>query len=253
MVAKLVLGGCGVVSGLMVAWAPAVAQAQEAAEEAEYRPYQANPKRGPGIELGGRTGFGLPLGSASAGTGDDFDLYTAGQVPFWFDLGVHFAEHFSAGMYLSYGFGILSDEWSELCEGVEAASPGLDITCSSSDVRLGVQFHAHILPGSVVDPWVGVGTGWEWLSITQRASSGFQSASRTFSMSGFEMFNLQAGVDFALTRRLGLGPFVTFSNGTFNSAKLSCENTACNDESVDIENTASHQWLMFGAKFTARL
>lgn len=251
MVVKLIYGGVGIISGLLLAaLSPGVAHAQGASPE-----YQTYEKRESpiGLEIGGRTGFGLPFGKSTGAAGDDFDLVTAGQVPIWFDLGMHFSRHFSVGMYLSYGIGITPDAISNACDSAEAASAGVDVSCTSSDVRLGLQFHFHILPDELVDPWVGLGSGLEWFAMTQRASAGGQSASATFTVSGFEMFNLQAGLDFKLAEQIGLGPFVTFSNGSFGSAKISCVNTACNEQSADIANTASHQWLLFGAKFTARL
>lgn len=251
MVAKLIYGGFGIVSGLLVtALSAGVAHAQGA--EPQYQTYE---KRASaiGLEIGGRTGFGLPFGKSTDAAGDDFDRITAGQVPIWFDLGMHFSRHFSVGMYLSYGIGISSDEIGNACDAAEAASPGVDVSCTSSDVRLGLQFHVHILPDEVVDPWVGLGSGLEWFAMTQRASAGGQSASATFTLNGFEIVNLQAGVDFKLADNIGLGPFVTFSHGSFGSAKISCENADCNAQSADIANTASHQWLLFGAKFTARL
>jgi hypothetical protein len=253
MVAKFIRAGFGIVAGLLVALVPELAHAQAPAG-AQYQPYEKR-SRGPGLDIGGRTGFGLPFGKSTGAAGADFDELSGGQVPLWFDLGLHFSEHFTVGMYLSYGSGISSDELGRACDSAEAEAEavGVDLSCSSSDVRLGAQFLFHILPAQLVDPWVGVGTGWEWFSFTQRISAGGESASGTFTVSGWEMFNLQAGVDFKLADRMGLGPFVSFSNGSFGSVKTSCENTTCNEQSDDITNTASHQWLMFGAKFTARL
>jgi hypothetical protein len=249
MVAKFIPAGFGIVAGLLVALVPELAHAQAPAE-AQYQPYEKR-YRGPGLDIGGRTGFGLPFGKSTGVAGADFDELSGGQVPLWFDLGMHFSDHFTVGMYLSYGIGIPSDEFSRACD--EAELLGFDSSCSSSDVRLGAQFLFHILPANLIDPWVGVGTGWEWFSLTQRISAGGESASGTVTVSGWEMFNLQAGVDFRLADRMGLGPFVSFSNGSFGSMKTSCENATCNEQSADIANTASHQWLIFGAKFTARL
>lgn len=238
---------------LVTALTPGLAHAQGVAAEPQYQSYEKAQKHDFGLELGARTGYGLPFGKSTGAAGDDLDRITAGQVPLWFDIGMHFSQHFTVAAYLSYGIGINSDEISAACDDAAAMAAGIDVSCTNSDVRLGVQFLFHILPESLVDPWVGLGSGFEWLALTTRASAGGESASTTFAVSGFEMFNLQAGVDFKLTPRLGLGPFVTFSNGSFSSVKLSCENLNCNAQSADIANTASHQWLLFGAKFTARL
>jgi hypothetical protein len=251
MVAKFIGASFGIVAGLLVALVPELAHAQ-APPDAPYQPYEKK-NRGPGVDLGARTGFGLPFGKSSGVPGDDFDELSGGQVPLWFDLGIHFGGHFTAGMYLSYGIGISSDEFSRACDVLEDASVGVDISCTSSDVRVGAQFLFHVLPARLVDPWVGVGLGWEWFSATQRASDGTQSASATLTTNGFESFNLQTGVDFKIADHIGLGPFVSFSNATFGSVKLSCENLECTEQKQDITDTASHQWLMFGAKFTARL
>ena len=38
---------------------------------------------------------------------------------------------------------------------------------SASDVRLGVNFLYHLVPGAPFDPWAGIGVGYEWLNASQ--------------------------------------------------------------------------------------
>jgi hypothetical protein len=71
------------------------------------------------------------------------------------------------------------------------------------------------------------------------------------SAGGFEFAHFMAGLDFRLTRVVGIGPFADFAIGQYS--RTSSE-TTINGVTVksdgDIQNTALHEWLTIGAKFT---
>jgi len=97
------------------------------------------------------------------------------------------------------------------------------------------------MPGSALDPWVGLGVGYE--SFGTRQSANGQSASSSFS--GLQFVDVQAGGDFMLTPSLGVGPFVAFSVGEFTSASY---DQGATSTSSSLQSTALHEWLTIGVR-----
>ena len=187
------------------------------------------------FQLGLRLGYAVPsgkidgdstvLGESHPGTKLS-DLVT-GQVPIWLDVGYMVTPNVLLGVYGQYGFGSLKD-----CPD--------GVSCSAHDLRIGVQAQYHFTPFESVDPWLGAGFGYESLALS--ASGG----GRTFvdgSITGWEFLNLQGGVDFQVANAITIGPFLSFSLDQFTSAKS-------NGNSDDIDPTALHEWITFGAKGT---
>jgi hypothetical protein len=165
------------------------------------------------------------------------------QVPLWFDIGARIGSNFMAGAFLQYGFGILGSKFDQMCRG--------GVECSTHVIRVGPEFLYHIQPFEKVDPWVGVGLGYEWWTVT--ASGGGQSIS--FTPRGFEFLNLQAGFDFGLGRPgLGVGPFMSFSLGQYDRVSTNCSGPGtCIFAPGDVPDKSLHEWLVFGARLTAVL
>lgn len=179
-----------------------------------------------GFEVGARLGYGIAMGDAAEGL--EMGDFVSGQIPLWLDVGYRIMPALMVGGYLQYGFGILGGDVSDACD-----ATGAD--CSASVVRLGAQGQYHFMPWEAVDPWVGLGIGYEW------ASQSIGDAS--FGARGFEFLNLQGGADFAVADGLAVGPFLSFSLGQYSTSWVE-------DESSDIEETAMHQWLTFGVRGT---
>jgi hypothetical protein len=203
-----------------------------------------------GFELGGRLGYGIPLGK----TDDNSDLSDAisGMIPLQLDLGYRVSPAFSIGGYVMYGIGFVGDEISNNCDNADDV-PGVNASCSARDVRLGVQAQFHFLPKKKLDPWLGVGLGYEWLTIGEDISGGGREADFSATGKGFEFINLQGGLDFKVTPGLALGPFLSFSIGQYGSTSTSCSGNGCAGvatESGDIDDKAAHQWLLLGVKGT---
>jgi hypothetical protein len=188
-----------------------------------------------GLELGLRTGYALPLGSAIGGSGNN-DLSNAfsGVVPIWIDAGYRITPSFYVGGFFQYGVAVLSS-----AQGNGLIGCGQNgISCSGSDIQFGAEAHYHFLPGGFIDPWVGLGLGYEFANIS--ASAGTQSESSSFG--GFQFLNVQAGGDFKLLPALGIGPFVMLSLDEYGS----CSTTP--DTSCSIPNKAVHEWLTLGVR-----
>ncbi|HVP61162.1 MAG TPA: PEGA domain-containing protein [Myxococcaceae bacterium] len=181
-----------------------------------------------------RVGFGIPLGDAfgtdSTGLSTKMSDYASFTVPIWLDVGVRLGGSWFLGAYFSYGFGGSTD----------ATACGTGFQCSPSTLRFGGQVHWHPLGSAGLDPWVGLGSGYEKLSIGVSGS-----ATGTFDLSGWEFGNLQVGLDFALGSVVKIGPWVSFSIGQYGTESAS---GAKGSYSRSVPNTTIHQWLMGGIR-----
>jgi hypothetical protein len=193
----------------------------------------ASPERDPNathFEAALRVGIGVPLGSAyQNGAGSDqslseIDSYT---IPIQLDLGVRLGGSWFLGGYFSYGFAGSNTTGSCSTSG----------DCTPSTLRVGGQVHWHPLGSASLDPWIGIGSGYEKVSIS--------SSSGTASLSGWEFGNLQVGIDFALGSLFRIGPWVSFSIGQYGSASGS---TSGGGVSVDLQNKTIHEWIMGGVR-----
>jgi hypothetical protein len=175
-----------------------------------------------GFELGARIGVGLPMGDSTKGAAlsDGVGL----QLPIVVDLGYRFSPAFSAGVYGGYGFVTLASDTSDLCD-----AAGVD--CSASNARIGVQAQYHFSPEASMDPWIGAGFGLEWLTLSLDEQEN--------SFSGFEFLHLQGGLTWTIGDALELGPFLDLALGQYSTA-------SSDDQDVDIEETALHQWVFLG-------
>jgi hypothetical protein len=201
------------------------------------------------FEFGVRFAFGLPLGSATGGNGNDLSQIISNQIaPLWLDAGLRFLSNWYAGMYLSYGIASLSNS------AFQGTCQLTGVGCSSNDIRFGIDAAYHVLPDGRVDPWFGVGFGYEWLSATQtataQASTTGQPITQNSGLSGWEFFNLQAGVDFRLLNgALGIGPFAQLSFDQFSHLSTPSD-TNGGTTGQSVQNQAFHEWVLFGAKGT---
>jgi hypothetical protein len=194
------------------------------------------------FEAGIRAGVGLPLGDMT-GAGADLSDNVSVQIPLQLDVGVRLFSSLFLGGYVQYGFAIVADEYPT-CSGTGA----VEVDCSGHDVRLGIEAMYHFMPRGSLDPWIGLGFGYEWLTITNQ--SGSLEVSSTFS--GFEFMDLQFGLDIALAKHFHLGPFLSFSLAQFSDASIECSGasacTAAGGLFGEIDDTALHEWLMLGVR-----
>jgi hypothetical protein len=217
-----------VVGGIVVTGCLALLVAEASGKEA-----------GTGLELGLRTGYAHAMGKVTdQGTNPNMSNFVTGNVPLWFDLGYRVTPNVLIGGYFQYGFGFPGD----LADGCGESG----VSCSLPVVRLGAQVHYHVQPFEVVDPWFGLGFGYEWatLSATEANTSG------SLGVSGFEFVNLQAGISFGLgdAKKFALGPFVAFSLAQYSS--VSCGGILAGRCPEDVDEKALHEWLTFGVRGT---
>lgn len=243
---KYVIGGV-----IGVVWA--MSMVTEARAQALEEPPDANaeeppktragdpPKARVGFQMMIRTGYSLPMGNVSGNastpdTSDHFamsDLVT-GQVPFLFDIGGKVIPEIFLGGYTGFAFGGAAGRAADACDASNASCIGIGF-------RLGAELQYHILPSEAVNPWVGYGIGLEATGVS--ASSGDED--ETVSVSGFEFARFMAGVDFRLSRGVGVGPFVDLTMGSYSTLTQSVEGRST---SLDVAESALHEWLTLGVR-----
>jgi PEGA domain len=218
--------------------APAAAAAPASPPPAPPETEKASDRFATKFELAFRVGVSLPLGTAVSGDQSPQFLngatslvdYASFLVPIGVDVGVRIGGVVFVGGYFQYG--LLGSPNGQFCTGPPPTNTQL--SCSSSTVRVGGEILIHPLGNAPVDPWFGVGSGFEWLTLSESTNT------VNASFSGFEFFNLQLGIDFALGSVVRLGPYASFSMGSYTS--FSPQPTAGTD-------SATHEWLTFGVRF----
>ena len=207
------------------------------------------------FEFGPRLGYALPFGYVESGNNDKLRHTFKGQVPIWLDAGARIAERFFVGAYLDYNVGVLSSELSQACDTINA-SASVSASCSGQDVRFGGEFLFHLLPKGRLDPWLGVGVGYEWLAFSVTEEAGGQTATLSAGVHGFELANLQLGLDIPVAQHIALGPFLAFTLAEFRRTSTSCSGDCVIGslaESSDITQKALHEWLFLGVRGTFEL
>src|SRR5262245_36281394 len=188
---------------------------------------------GRGLSIGLGIGYGIPYGKAA----DDMGTGTAalsrvisGSVPLSLSAGFRFVPQLHIGMYGSYAPGIGADAPGSACP------PTGRTRCTGAFARVGAEIQLHMLPLALIDPWIGVGTGYEFLWVNP--------GTMQFTFQGWEMVNLQAGADVRIRKGLRIGPFINFTIGRYDYTVI--ETIEGGAVVSHFSNTALHYWLMAG-------
>ncbi len=187
------------------------------------------------VTLDLKIGYALPTGNM--GAGDSLSSVWGGAIPIGIDALYRFTPNLSAGVFFQWNPAFAA---SGFC----AREYGSAGNCSGSDMRVGIEVAYAFLPAASFNPWVSLGTGWEWTNMSGDVAGG--RAGITFS--GWEYFNLQAGVDFPLARIFAIGPYLGYSGGTYTSMTGTGTNSGAGTLTIDPANRAFHGWFQFGVK-----
>ena len=191
------------------------------------------------FEVGGRLGYAMPFGHIA--TSNNLKDVFAASVPGVLDGWVRFPGGFALGLYLGLAAGV-SGHALDSCP-----------NCSALDYRFGVQVARHFNDGGVVDPWLGVGIGGEWASITEQIDYQGYDITADDTYSALPEISLHAGVDIG-SDTIAFGPYASVSYSSFSKVKstLSCSNIGCDDgvaSSSDV-NGGGHGWISLGVRGT---
>jgi len=197
---------------------PAVAFADE-----EPPPVPANAVPASGARFGIRTGLARPIGSAFAGSSSMSDTIY-GYVPIRLDAGVRIARHFYVGVD------------AQLAPIIPAGCT-TGFSCSGMDTRLGVMVAYHLLPTKLVDPYIGIGVGYEILHTSRSVGT----TSVDITARGFELINGDLGADVRIGRSWRVGPVISGSVARYTSVAVN------GIDSTDF-TTMLHAWAMVGVR-----
>jgi len=194
-------------------------------------PTEGNPSKIHGLEAGVRAGYGFGLINPEGYTdpeGYNDHLYRINNlIPFWADLGYRIYPNWYVGAFFQFGIA----RGMEGCKGYTA--PQQIPKCSGDDLRFGLNVHYHVAPDRGLDPWIGIGAGYE---ITHWKMT-FPSDTFSGEFSGVEFVNLQLGVDYRVWRAFAVGPFLTFTLAQYS-----------NQFAEFIGYHGLHGWLILGVR-----
>ena len=188
------------------------------------------------VSLDLKLAYSVPSGDAV--TNSSLSDGYSGALPIEVAGRYRFTPNLSAGVYYQFAPAFIA---SNTCDA--------GVSCSGYDMRLGIEAVYGFMPEGGMNPWISVGTGWEWTQLS--ASAGGISESVTFS--GWEYFNVQVGADFALSKMFALGPYVGYFGGTYTNVSSSGAASGFIDGSIPSEVRAFHGWFQFGVKGTLNL
>ncbi|MCY1001921.1 outer membrane beta-barrel protein [Myxococcus sp. MISCRS1] len=229
--------------------APAFAQddAAEGYSEEGYVREDSSAGEGKGFALGLRAGFAVPYGDLAGNPNGEGDGAPVGDlvssvIPLELNAGYFFNKNFYLGAFFQYGLGSLN---TEEVAGEEDPCSVDGVSCSASQLRFGVNAAYHFDATPLVDPWVGVGIGYEILNTKISLELLGEELSVKTSVKGFEFVSAQGGVDFRISPKFSVGPYITATVGQYSSASLS---DGEDEESQDIEEKAIHGWINGGVR-----
>jgi hypothetical protein len=187
-----------------------------------------------GFEVAARLSVALPVGAVLDSSQNGpllIDELVTVSIPLQLDVGVKLDRRFFVGAYAQYGWDLLQIGQCDVGQ-----------ACSLTGLRVGAEFLWTLEPEGA-SPWVGLGTGWEWL-FTSYSSASFKT---NLDVSGWEWVNLQAGYDVPVATGWKVGIFVSGSVGQFSQATVNSNGQGTNGTIPDM---AVHGWLNLGVKGT---
>jgi hypothetical protein len=113
-------------------------------------------------------------------------------------------------------------------------------------LRIVGEIQYHFAPAHAWNPWLGYGIGIETSAVSVSSGSGNDSSNA--SATGFDFAHLMAGIDYRQGRGFGVGPFVDFSLGQYESVNYDLPGQS----SQTMGGKALHAWLAFGARFVIK-
>ena len=188
------------------------------------------------FEMGARAGVSYPLGSSISGKA------LADQVgpsfPFTFEIGVRALGRYELALVGQYAVGTVSALNASGCYTGNNA-------CSASVGQVGIEFLYHPLGLARIDPFVGIGLGYEWLI----ARATIQGKNNDLAVSGWNWFVLQSGVEFPIGQLFRLGPYALLSVGQYQESSYTVTTaTGIQSGTSPIAHQAAHLWLSVGIR-----
>jgi hypothetical protein len=184
-----------------------------------------------GFSLGARISAAFPMGSVYSDPSNGpllIDELVAVSLPVQLEAGITLNRRWFIGAYAQYAWSLL-----------QLGGCSVGESCSVTGLQVGLQatyaFRDHD------GPWVGLGTGWEWMFTSYE-----RAGRKTFvDVTGWDYAILQAGWDVELAPGWKVGPWASGSVGEFSRATLGMDGRTTE---AGIDNRAVHGWLQLGVK-----
>jgi hypothetical protein len=190
------------------------------------------------------TAVAFPFGDATGARRDSLSgRYSWQWVPLEVGLGAKVVDALYVGGYLSLGIGYEGSDSrvSARCESGNDVED--DVSCNSVTVHAGIEARYGFAPADSMNGWIGYGFG---ISSANQTISDAGRYRESTTARGLDLARLSGGLDFRVKRGFGLGPFGIVSVGRFLHTR-----TEIRDDvtfSGDIENKATHAWVMLGLR-----
>jgi opacity protein-like surface antigen len=198
--------------------------------------------RGPGPQgpvFGLRLGVGFPAGRISDEDDPHLSDLVDHQIPIWLEMGYRFTPFVWGTIQGEIAPTSVSNTY---CGGAN---------CDAMNYRIGADLQLHLGPDQPFDPWLGIGFGYEWLSAEAFAvDAGGALVPTDFTYSGWQLPLIEAGLDFALSPNVSLGPYVSWALGRYRNRDSTQEGLTVSEHIVD---QAYHSWFQIGVKGTFKL
>lgn len=177
-----------------------------------------------GLWFAFRGGYGVPFGqNASVNLSD----IVTGSIHFGAEAGYAFSPQLYVGGYFDYGVGVVQYGAGATCPNDPENISG----CSADQFRFGLIADWHFRPTELLDPWAGVGVGYDVFNLTA-TSAVDGSTALSSALNGFEGM-VRAGIDIKPAKSYGFGPFIEGTLGVYE--------------------TNVHGWFNFGLRIRSRL
>lgn len=190
------------------------------------------------------TAIAFPFGDATGARRDTLSgRYSWQWVPLEVGLGAKIIDELYVGAYLSLGVGYEGSDSrvSARCEAGNDVED--DVSCNSVTVHAGIEARYNFAPADSMNGWIGYGFGMSSANQTISDSGRYRESTTA---RGLDLARLSGGLDFRVKRGFGLGPFGIVSVGRYLHTR-----TEIRDDvtfSGDIENKATHAWVMLGLR-----
>jgi hypothetical protein len=207
-----------------------------------YRPPQPPPEtyadprggRAPITPLYGAFGLGGAFLSGEVMDGQSMDRVFDSQLDVWLEGGLRLNPYLALGLYVDIGVGEPAREIrTTRCE---------PDTCSATTGRVGLLLRHTFSPRAYSTPWIAVGTGFEWGSVSIDHDLGGTS-DELFSYTGWEALRLMAGVDLRANAVFGVGLYGGVSFGRYGEVEDATGE-------FDIGAERFHTTVQAGVRFT---
>lgn len=194
-----------------------------------------------GFVLSARAGWAVPAGEISGEGAPPLDEVVKSKTPLWLELGYRFDRRLWGALFLEAGRVSVDHDYCVT-------------ECDGSSIRFGAEVQLHLAPRGPLDPWLGVGFAFEFLTVDAALDldgDGLGDVDGELGYAGVELPLLEGGLDLVLSTRLRLGPYAAWSPGQYTSVSVEGGGLAAGWERI--RDRAVHTWFQAGLKLTLLL